>query len=35
MGAGGTTIKILDAWAMGKAVVSTSVGCHDLETVDG
>jgi polysaccharide biosynthesis protein PslH len=32
---GGTRIKILDAWAMGKAVVSTSVGCEGLETVDG
>src|SRR5690606_31191569 len=25
---GGTRLKILDAWAMGKAVVSTSVGCE-------
>jgi polysaccharide biosynthesis protein PslH len=32
---GGTRIKILDAWAMGKAVVSTSVGCEGLDTVDG
>lgn len=32
---GGTRLKILDAWAMGKAVVSTSVGCEGLETVDG
>jgi polysaccharide biosynthesis protein PslH len=32
---GGTRVKILDAWAMGKAVVSTSVGCEGLETVDG
>jgi glycosyltransferase involved in cell wall biosynthesis len=31
---GGTRLKILDAWAMGKAVVSTSVGCEGLETVD-
>jgi polysaccharide biosynthesis protein PslH len=31
---GGTRIKILDAWAMGKAVVSTSVGCEGLEAVD-
>jgi glycosyltransferase involved in cell wall biosynthesis len=32
---GGTRLKILDAWAMGKAVVSTSVGCEGLETRDG
>jgi glycosyltransferase involved in cell wall biosynthesis len=32
---GGTRLKILDAWSMGKAVVSTSVGCEGLETVDG
>jgi polysaccharide biosynthesis protein PslH len=32
---GGTRVKILDAWAMGKAVVSTSVGCEGLDTVDG
>jgi polysaccharide biosynthesis protein PslH len=32
---GGTRIKILDAWAMGKAVVSTTVGCEGLDTVDG
>jgi glycosyltransferase involved in cell wall biosynthesis len=32
---GGTRLKILDAWAMGKAVVSTSVGCEGLHTVDG
>jgi glycosyltransferase involved in cell wall biosynthesis len=31
----GTRIKILDAWAMGKAVVSTSIGCEGLRTVDG
>jgi len=31
----GTRIKILDAWAMGKAVVSTSVGCEGLKAVDG
>ena len=30
---GGT--RILQAWAMGKAVVSTSVGCDGLEAVDG
>jgi glycosyltransferase involved in cell wall biosynthesis len=32
---GGTRLKILDAWAMGKAVVSTSVGCEGLEAHDG
>jgi glycosyltransferase involved in cell wall biosynthesis len=32
---GGTRLKILDAWSMGKAVVSTSIGCEGLETVDG
>jgi glycosyltransferase involved in cell wall biosynthesis len=32
---GGTRLKILDCWSMGKAVVSTAVGCEGLETVDG
>jgi glycosyltransferase involved in cell wall biosynthesis len=32
---GGTRIKILDAWAMGKAVVSTSIGCEGLDAIDG
>jgi glycosyltransferase involved in cell wall biosynthesis len=32
---GGTRVKILDSWAMGKAVVSTSAGCEGLDTVDG
>ena len=32
---GGTRLKILDAWAMGRAVVSTSVGCEGLRAVDG
>jgi glycosyltransferase involved in cell wall biosynthesis len=32
---GGTRLKILDSWAMGKAVVSTSVGCEGLDAVDG
>lgn len=32
---GGTRIKILDAWAMGRAVVSTSVGCEGLRAVNG
>lgn len=29
---GGSRLKILDAWAMGKTVVSTSVGCEGLAT---
>jgi glycosyltransferase involved in cell wall biosynthesis len=32
---GGTRLKILDAWAMARAVVSTSLGCEGLATVDG
>lgn len=32
---GGTRLKILDAWAMGRAVVSTSLGCEGLRAVDG
>jgi glycosyltransferase involved in cell wall biosynthesis len=32
---GGTRLKILNAWAMGKAVVSTSVGCEGLAAADG
>ncbi|HWC74522.1 MAG TPA: glycosyltransferase family 4 protein [Gemmatimonadales bacterium] len=32
---GGTRLKILDAWSMGKAVVSTAIGCEGLEAVDG
>lgn len=32
---GGTRLKILDAWAMGKAVVSTYQGCEGLKAVDG
>jgi glycosyltransferase involved in cell wall biosynthesis len=32
---GGTRLKILDAWSMGKAVVATSVGCEGLEAIDG
>ena len=32
---GGTRLKILAAWAMGRAVVSTSVGCEGLAAVDG
>jgi glycosyltransferase involved in cell wall biosynthesis len=32
---GGTRLKILSAWALGKPVVSTSVGCEGLAAVDG
>jgi polysaccharide biosynthesis protein PslH len=32
---GGTRIKILECWAMGSPVVSTSVGCEGLDAVDG
>lgn len=32
---GGTRLKILNSWAMGKAVVSTTVGAEGLEAVDG
>jgi glycosyltransferase involved in cell wall biosynthesis len=32
---GGTRLKILDSWAMGKAVVSTPIGCEGLDAVDG
>lgn len=32
---GGTRLKILDAWAHGKAVVSTSVGCEGLDARNG
>lgn len=32
---GGTRLKILDSWAMGNAVVSTSIGCEGLEAKDG
>ncbi len=32
---GGTRLKILDAWAMGKAVVSTTIGCEGLDARDG
>ena len=31
----GTRLKILDAMAMGKAIVSTSVGCEGLNVIDG
>lgn len=32
---GGTRLKILNSWAMGKAIVSTSIGCEGLEGIDG
>ncbi|MDH3296809.1 MAG: glycosyltransferase family 4 protein [Gemmatimonadota bacterium] len=32
---GGSRLKILDAWAMGKPVVTTSIGCEGLPAVDG
>jgi len=32
---GGTRLKILDAWALGKAIVSTSIGCEGLDAEDG
>lgn len=32
---GGTRLKILDAMAMGKAIVSTSIGCEGIEVTDG
>jgi polysaccharide biosynthesis protein PslH len=32
---GGTRLKILDSWAMGTPVVSTSVGCEGLATFEG
>lgn len=32
---GGSRLKILDAWAMGKAVVSTSIGCEGLAAESG
>ncbi len=32
---GGTRLKILEAMALGRAVVSTSIGCEGLEVVNG
>lgn len=32
---GGTRLKVLDAMAMGKAIVSTSIGCEGLAVNDG
>ena len=32
---GGTRLKILNSWAMGKPVVATSIGCEGLEAEDG
>lgn len=32
---GGTRLKVLEAFAMGKAVVSTSLGCEGIDCIDG
>jgi glycosyltransferase involved in cell wall biosynthesis len=32
---GGTRLKILNSWAMGRPVVSTTIGCEGLDAVDG
>lgn len=32
---GGTRLKILNSWAMGKPVVSTTIGCEGLDARDG
>ena len=32
---GGTRLKILNAWALGKPVVTTSIGCEGLAATDG
>ena len=32
---GGTRLKILYAWSMGRAIVSTSIGCEGLDAIDG
>lgn len=32
---GGTRLKILDAWAMGKAIVSTRAGAEGLDAIEG
>ena len=32
---GGTRLKILNSWAMGKPVVSTTIGCEGLDAIDG
>jgi glycosyltransferase involved in cell wall biosynthesis len=32
---GGTRLKILDAMSMGKAIVSTSIGCEGIDVTDG
>lgn len=32
---GGTRIKLLESWAMGRSVVTTSVGCEGLAVTDG
>jgi len=32
---GGTRVKILNSWAMGRPVVTTSIGCEGLDAIDG
>jgi glycosyltransferase involved in cell wall biosynthesis len=32
---GGTRIKILEAWALGVPVITTSIGCEGLDGIDG
>jgi len=32
---GGTRLKILEAMALGRPIVSTSIGCEGLDVVDG
>lgn len=32
---GGTRVKILDAWAMGRPIVSTGIGCEGLDVEEG
>ncbi|MBT8489142.1 MAG: glycosyltransferase [Gemmatimonadetes bacterium] len=32
---GGTRIKILESWALGRAVVTTTLGCEGLDVTDG
>jgi len=32
---GGTRLKILNSWAMGKPIVTTTIGCEGLDAIDG
>jgi glycosyltransferase involved in cell wall biosynthesis len=32
---GGTRLKVLEGLAMGKAIVSTSIGCEGIDVTDG